>query len=99
MTLFAWSPSTNSNTVDLQPCLARACRLLYVLGRHDQLNFPLSDEQRAELDALGVTGVVAEFQVSEGACVLAPRMVAGEVSGEVAPTLFGLSDDYRCSVK
>ena len=34
-------------------------RLLYTLGRLDKLNFQLTEEERIELDALGVGGVVA----------------------------------------
>ena len=51
---------------------ARACprRYLYTLGQHDKLNFPLSDEERAELDALGVEGVFKQFRDRgrEGLC-------------------------------
>jgi hypothetical protein len=37
-------------------------RLLYTLGRLDKLNFPLSEAEQAELDALGVGGVEAAFR-------------------------------------
>ncbi len=37
-------------------------RLSYTLGRTDKLNFPLSGAERAELDALGVAGVMAQFK-------------------------------------
>ena len=37
---------------------------MYVLGRHEKLNFPddITDEERADLDALGVGGVLAAFR-------------------------------------
>ncbi len=33
-------------------------RALYCLGRHSKINFPLSDEERAELDTIGIAGVL-----------------------------------------
>jgi hypothetical protein len=41
-----------------------APRLLYTLGRHDQLNFPdeLSEQERADLDVLGIGGMIATFR-------------------------------------
>jgi hypothetical protein len=43
-------------------------RLLYVLGRRDRLNFPdeITDEERADLDALGVAGVLAAYRQHGG---------------------------------
>ncbi len=41
-------------------------RVLYTLGRVEELNFPVQPEQRAELDALGVEGVMAAFQAAAG---------------------------------
>ena len=37
-------------------------RYLYTLGQHAKLNFPLSEEEKAELDALGVEGVWRQFR-------------------------------------
>ena len=50
--------------VTLLACLriGIARRLAYTLGRADWLNLPLSEAERAELDALGVAGVMAEFK-------------------------------------
>ncbi len=38
-------------------------RLLYTLGRHGKLNFPLSEEEQTELDALGVGEVMQAFKL------------------------------------
>eukprot|EP00798_Chlamydomonas_sp_ICE-L_P032388 gene32388-2555_t len=55
--------TNNNNTFDSDIGAAKALdRLLYTLGRRDKLNFPMSEDERAALDALGVGGVVAAFR-------------------------------------
>ena len=71
--------------------------MLYTLGRVSLLNFPLSDEQRYELDALGLAGVLAELDLARqgrrmascrAACIQKPasRSQAAAKAGEYGRT-------------